>query len=127
MKLNVLGHIYPRFYVDLLKRAENDLFLSQIRDNTQLSPLFVNGEPEYTIEEIKKARLKKVGKGSRRKVLVKWKEYKEETWEPKEKFLETEALAQFERKFGTGDGVGEEDSGPITGPKSRRQGEEESQ
>jgi hypothetical protein len=122
MELNVLGHIYPRFYVNLLKRAENDLFLSQIRDDTQLPPLFVDGEPEYTIEEIKKARLKRMGKGSRRKVLVKWKGYKEEIWEPREEFLKTEALAQFERKFGTGDGVGEEDSGPITGPKSRRQG-----
>jgi hypothetical protein len=120
MELNVLGHIYPRFHVDLLKRAEDDPFLSQIRDDIQPSPLFIDGEPEYIIEKIKKARLKKVGKGSRRKVLVKWKRYKEETWEPREEFLKTEALAQFERKFGTGDGVGEEDSGPITGPKIRR-------
>jgi hypothetical protein len=85
-------------------------------------PLFVNSEPQYIIEEIKKARLKKMGKGSRRKVLVKWKKYKEETWKLREKFLETEALAQFERKFGTGNRVGEEDSGPIKGPKLRRQG-----
>jgi hypothetical protein len=63
-----------------------------------------------------------MGRESRRKVLVKWKGYKKETWEPREEFLKTEALAQFERKFGTGDGVGEEDSGPITGPKPRRQG-----
>jgi hypothetical protein len=122
MKLNILGHIHPGFHVNLLKRAKNDLFPSQIRDNTQPPPLLVDGEPEYTIEEIKKARLKKMGKGSRREILVKWKGYKEETWEPREEFLKTEALAQFERKFGTGDGVGEEDSGPITGPKPRRQG-----
>jgi hypothetical protein len=64
--------------VNLLKRAENDPFSSQIRDNTQPPLLFINGEPEYIIEEIKRARLKKVGKGSRRKVLVKWKEYKKE-------------------------------------------------
>jgi hypothetical protein len=122
MELNVPGHIYPRFHVDLLKRAGDDPFPSQIRDDTQPPPLFVDGEPEYTIEEIKRARLKRMGRGSRRKILVKWKEYKKETWEPREKFLETEALAQFERKFGTGDGVGEEDSGLITGPKLRRQG-----
>jgi hypothetical protein len=79
MELNVLGHIYPRFYVDLLKRAGDDLFSSQIRDDIQPPPLFVDGEPEYTIEEIKKARLKRMGKGNRRKVLVKWKGYKEET------------------------------------------------
>jgi hypothetical protein len=63
-----------------------------------------------------------MGKGNRKKVLVKWKEYKEEIWESREKFLKTEALAQFERKFGTGNGVGEKDSGPITGPKPRREG-----
>jgi hypothetical protein len=123
MELNVLGHIYSRFHVDLLKRAEDDPFSSQIRDDTQPSPLFVDGEPEYTVEEIKRARLKKMSKGNRKKVLVKWKGYKKETWEPREEFLETEALAQFERKFGTGDGVGEKNSGPITGPKPRRQGE----
>jgi hypothetical protein len=125
MELNVLGHIYPRFYVDLLKRAGDDPFLSQIRDDIQPPPLFVNGEPEYTVEEIKKTRLKKMGKESRRKVLVKWKEYKKEIWKPREKFLKTKALAQFERKFGTGDRVGENNSGPITGPKPRRQGEGE--
>jgi hypothetical protein len=76
MELNIPGHIYPRFYMNLLKQTENDLFSSQIRDDTQLPPLFVDGEPEYIIKEIKKARLKKVGKGSRRKLLVKWRKYK---------------------------------------------------
>jgi hypothetical protein len=64
--------------VDLLKRAKNDPFPLQIHDNTQLSPLFANGEPEYTIEKIKKARLKKMSRGNRRKVLIKGKEYKKE-------------------------------------------------
>jgi hypothetical protein len=122
MELNVPGHIYPRFHVDLLKRAENDPLSSQIRDNTQPPPLFVDGEPEYIIKEIKRARLKKVGKRSCKKILVKWKKYKEETWKPREEFLEIEALAQFERKFDTRNGVGEEDFGPIIGPKPRRQG-----
>jgi hypothetical protein len=89
MELNIPGHIYLKFYVDLLKRAENDPFSLQIRDNTQPSPLFIDGELEYIIKEIKKARLNKICKGSRRKILVKWKGYKEETWEPREKFLET--------------------------------------
>jgi hypothetical protein len=77
MELNIPGHIYPRFYVDLLKRAEDDPFSLQIRDDTQLSPLFVDGEPEYIIEKIKKARLKKMSKGNRRNILVRWKGYKE--------------------------------------------------
>jgi hypothetical protein len=65
--------------VDLLKRAKNDPFLLQICDDTQLSPLLINGEPEYTIKEIKKARLKKMGRGNRKEVLVKWKKYKKKT------------------------------------------------
>jgi hypothetical protein len=93
VELNILGHIYPRFHVDLLKQAENGLLPSQIRDDTQPPPLFINGELEYIIEKIKKARLKRMGKRNRRKILVKWKEYKKETWEPREEFLETEALA----------------------------------
>jgi hypothetical protein len=80
MELNVPGYIYSRFYVNLLKRAEDDPLSSQIRDNIQRPPLFIDGEPQYTVEEVKRARLKKVGKGSRRKILVKWKGYKEETW-----------------------------------------------
>jgi hypothetical protein len=107
---------------NLLKRAENDPFSLQIRDDIQPPPLFIDGEPEYIIEKIKRARLKKMGRKSRRKILVKWKGYKKKIWELRKEFLETEALAQFERKFGTKDGVGEEDSGPITGPKPRRQG-----
>jgi hypothetical protein len=71
MELNTLGYIYSRFYVDLLKRAKNNPFPSQIRDNTQPPPLFVDGEPEYTIKEIKRARLKKMGKENRKKILVK--------------------------------------------------------
>jgi hypothetical protein len=64
-----------------------------------------------------------MGKGSRRERLVKWKGYKKETWESREGFLKTEALAWFEHKFGIRNGVGEEDSGPIIGPKSCRQRE----
>jgi hypothetical protein len=67
MELNIPGHIYPRFHVDLLKRAGNDPFSSQIRDDTQPPSLFIDGEPEYTVEEIKRARLKKMGRKSRRK------------------------------------------------------------
>jgi hypothetical protein len=71
MELNVPGHIYPKFHVDLLKRAGNDSFSSQIRNNIQPPPLFIDGEPEYTIKKIKRARLKKMGRRSRREILVK--------------------------------------------------------
>jgi hypothetical protein len=64
--------------MDLLKQLKNNIFSSQTRDNTQLSPLFIDNEPQYTIEEIKRARLRKMGKENRRKVLIKWKKYKKE-------------------------------------------------
>jgi hypothetical protein len=38
MEFNVPGYIYFRFHVDLLKRAEDDSFPSQIRDDIQLPP-----------------------------------------------------------------------------------------
>jgi hypothetical protein len=79
MELNVLSHIYPRFYMDLLKQAEDNPLSSQIRDNTHPPPLFINDEPQYTIEEVKRARLKKMGRGNRKKILVKWKEYRKKT------------------------------------------------
>jgi hypothetical protein len=56
--------------MNLLKQAENDLLLSQIRDNTQPPPLFVDGKPQYIIKEIEKARLKKMSRGNRKKVLI---------------------------------------------------------
>jgi hypothetical protein len=45
IKLNVLGHIYSRFYMSLLKRVKDNSLLLQIRDNIQPLPLFVNSEP----------------------------------------------------------------------------------
>jgi hypothetical protein len=63
--------------VNLLKQAKNYPFLSQINDDIPHSPLLIDGEPQYMVEEIKKARLKKMGKGNRRKVLMRWKGYKE--------------------------------------------------
>jgi hypothetical protein len=67
MELNAPGHIYSRFHVDLLKQAKDDPFPLQIRDNTQPPPLFVDGELEYIIEKIKRARLKNMSKRSRKK------------------------------------------------------------
>jgi hypothetical protein len=55
MELNILGYIYFKFYVNLLKQAEDDSLSSQIRDDSQPSPLFINNKQEYIIKEIKKA------------------------------------------------------------------------
>jgi hypothetical protein len=68
------------------------------------------------VEENKRKRLQKNN--------GKMEELKGGDLEAKGGFLRMEALARFERKFGAWNGIGEENSGPITSPKPHHQGDE---
>ena len=111
--------------MDLLKRAETDPVPSQIVDDTQLLPVNPqilgntsdNSLREQNVEKILRAE-KKVGRGHRGSLLVKWKGFAEPTWKPRSELEDTEALDIFEAKYGTGDKVGE-DTGYIIGSKKR--------
>ena len=120
VKLDVPTGIFLRFHVDLLKRAAKDPLPSQITDNVQPPPLVPQSEDqdeEFQVERILRAKKKRVGRGSRREVLVKWTGYAEPSWHPRSDFEDTEALEEFEKRFGKGDSVGEEDQEAITEPK----------
>ncbi|KAI0995426.1 hypothetical protein K3495_g12752 [Podosphaera aphanis] len=119
VELDVPSNIHPRFHVDLLKIANTDPLPSQLRDDSQPPPTAESGAPEHFVQKICRSRSKKVGRGFQRQVLVKWEGYRDLSWEPREEFENTVALDLFEQKFGIGDDVGEENTGPTTGPKPR--------
>ncbi|KAL5597079.1 uncharacterized protein BROUX77_007027 [Berkeleyomyces rouxiae] len=122
VELDVPTGIYPKFHVDLLKRASENPLPSQENDDSQPPPIQEDtyGEPEYLVERILRSRRRRVGRGWRRELLVKWVGYAEPDWRPRADFEDTEALDIFEAEFGSGDDVGNSDVGARTGPRTRR-------
>jgi hypothetical protein len=92
--------VHPVFHVDLIRPAATDPLPSQIVDDSQPPPLVIDGELEYQIEEILDHRVRRVGRGTRTEVLVKWAGYAETTWEPLDSVEDSEALDRYEGRFG---------------------------
>jgi hypothetical protein len=119
---NLPSGIHNRFHVDLLRRAATDPLPSQETDDAQPPPLIPQTEEheeEYKVERILRAERKRVGRGFRREVLVKWHGYAEPTWEPRNELQNNTALDEFEDQYGKGDNVGEE-AGSHSGPRRRK-------
>ena len=125
VELNVLIGIFPRFYIDLLKRASKDPLPLQLVGDSQPPPLIPATEDhkaEYKVERILRAENKKRGRGTRREVLVKWTRYTACTWEPRVNLEDIVALDEFKAIYSLGDGVGEEDAGAMIGRNREHKG-----
>ena len=120
VELNTPGKIHNRFHVELIKRAGDDPYPSQIRDDNQNPPLIDDLEgPEYEVESILRARTIRRGRGHFRQALVKWVGWVDPTWEPIEYIKDTDALNKFEAKYGSileHDGLHETTAGNFVGP-----------
>src|SRR5271163_2167307 len=101
-RLNTPPGIDNVFHVSLLRPAGTDPLPSQVVTEAQPPAIIADdGEEEFEVEEILQARTRKLGRGSRREVLVKWSGYAKPTWEPLASLEDTAALDTFERRYGT--------------------------
>jgi len=119
-ELDVPSGIHNRFHVTLLRPAATDPLPSQRQDDTQPPAISSDdeGNPEWEIEEILRARTHNRGRGQQRQVLVKWKGYAQPTWEPLRAMENTLALIEFERRWGDA----RYNDGPIITTRRRREG-----
>lgn len=123
VELNVPGHIHKRFHIELVKRAGNDPFPSQTRDDAQNPPIIDDlEEPEYEVESILRARTIRRGRASHRQALVKYVGWVEPSWEPVEYIKDTIALDKFEELYGNidiNDGPSVTKAGAYVGPAEK--------
>ena len=122
-ELDVPPGVHNRFHISLLRPSMEDALPSQQQQDPQpLAIVTTEGTPEFGIDGILCCRTRRIGRGSRREVFVKWTGYLTPTWEPLSEFQDTTALDDFERKYGdarTNDGP-REDYNPSS--QRRRRG-----
>lgn len=100
VQLNIPTGIHPVFNVELVRPAATDPFPSQFVDDTQPPPIEIDNEVEYEVEEILDHKERRIGRGKRTEVLVKWTGYAETTWEPADEMKDCMAMDTYERQFG---------------------------
>jgi hypothetical protein len=120
-ELDVPPGIFNRFHVTLLRPAATDPLPSQQQVDYQPPAISSDddGNPEWEIEEILRARTHQRGRGQQRQMLVKWKGYAQPTWEPLSAMKNTIALIEFERRWGDA----RHNDGPIITTRHRERKE----
>lgn len=93
-RLNTPKGIHDVFHINLLKRDPDDPLPSQRQHFNEPGPLRINNDDEWEIDEIVGHRKRK---GKSWDLLVRWKGYQKPTREPLSEFLDTAALATYER------------------------------
>lgn len=126
VELDVGSRIWPRFHVDLLRRASSDPLPGQVTVDPQPAPLRnEDDELEFEVEDILCAQTQRLGRGVIRRALVRWRGYTQLNWEPVENLQDVEALDRFEERYGDinfNDGPIEEYA-PATQQQRSRSGE----
>jgi len=90
----VPGRIHPVFHVDLLRPAPEDPLPSQKIDRESASPVLVEGQEMYLVERVMDERME----GTYKKVLVKWHDYSQPTWEPLGTIRHTDAWKAWKKR-----------------------------
>jgi len=100
--------------------AFSDPLPSQPQDDDQPPAISSDddGNPEWEIDEILRARTHGQGRRQQRQVLVKWTGYTQPTWEPLQALKNTIALIEFERRWGDA----RRNDGPTVTTRRRRKG-----
>lgn len=90
--------IHNKFHTSLLRPAYAPLLASQEAHDRQ-PPAIINddGDAEWGVEKILDERVRKIGRGERREVLVQWVGYARPTWQPRADLEETLALDIFDK------------------------------
>jgi hypothetical protein len=103
-RLDTPPGIHNVFHTNLLRLAHKDPWPSQVNEEREPPPVVTDeGDEEYEVEEVIRARTKKVRGKPQRQVQVKWRGYLTPTWEPLDALQSTAALAQYESTYGPAD------------------------
>ena len=98
-ELNTPKGVHNKFHTSLLRPVTNNPLPSQKVDDSQPPGILMdNSDIEFGIDEILNSRYKKVGRGKRKEVLVKWTGYAKPSWHPEIDFDQTIALDKFKKK-----------------------------
>jgi len=124
-RLDVPNGEHDVFHVSLLRPVSEDPLPSQVQDDVQPPPVIVEGEEEWSLDEILDHRVVRGrGRGGplKRQFRCRWHGYAEDSWHDQADVEDSIALDQYEERLGKK--ISEEPLAltTLTRPKRRRRG-----